>query len=78
MVKKEIERIYHEHNGIDGYRTMKIYLEREGYTLSLPTVHKYMNKEMKLISVVRPKKPDCRPGKAHKVFENKINQNYRY
>jgi transposase InsO family protein len=76
VVKKEIERIYHEHNGIDGYRTMKIYLEREGYTLSLPTVHKYMNKEMKLISVVRPKKPDCRPGKAHKVFENKINQNF--
>ena len=31
---------------------------------------------MKLLSVVRPKKPDCRPGKAHKVFENKINQNF--
>ena len=76
MIKKEIEKIYHDHNGTTGYRSMKIYLERKGYPLSLPTVHKYMNKEMKLFSVVRPKKTVSTSGKPHKVFENKLNQDF--
>jgi len=35
-----------------------------------------MNTELGLHSIVRPKKPDCSQGKAHKIFENKINQDF--
>ena len=42
---------------------MKVYLERKGYGYSRTTIHKYMNKELKLRSIVRPKKPKCEQGK---------------
>ena len=35
-----------------------------------------MNTELGLRSIVRPKKPDHQQGKAHKIFENKINQDF--
>ena len=38
--------------------------------------HKYMNKLLGLKSIVRPKKTTYKQGEAHKVFENKINQNF--
>ena len=28
--KEQIKAIYHEHNGVDGYRMMRAYLERKG------------------------------------------------
>ncbi len=56
---------------------MQIYLSRAGYYLSRLTVHKYMNRELGLTSVVRPKKPDYMKGKAHKVFDNKLKQDFR-
>ncbi len=68
--------MYHSHNGVDGYRTMKIYLERRGYNYSPTTIHKYMNRELSLRSIVRPRKPESRPGKAHKVFDNKLKQDF--
>lgn len=37
---------------------MKVYLERKGYSYSNTTVHKYMNTELGLRSVVRPKNQD--------------------
>ena len=55
---------------------MKIYLERKGYFCSFKTVHKYMNKELKLHSIVRPKKPEYEHGKPHKIFENKLKQDF--
>ena len=75
-VKQQIEEIYHGHGGVDGYRTMRIYLGREGISLSLVTVHKYMNTELGLKSIARPKRPDYRKGKAHKVFDNKLGQDF--
>ena len=36
---------------------MKVDLERKGYSYSLTTIHKYMNTELGLRSIVRPKKP---------------------
>ena len=75
-VKAQIEEIYHEHNGVDGYRSMTIYLSRKGYAYSATTIHKYMNVEMGLCSIVRPKKPDYERGKPHKVFENRLNQDF--
>ena len=75
-VLDQIQTIYHEHNGVDGYRSMKIYLERKGICRSTLTVHKYMNTELGLFSTVRRKKPDYRKGKAHKVFDNLLKQEF--
>ena len=55
---------------------LKVYLERKGYSYSNTTVHKYMNTELGLRSVVRPKKPGYEHGNPHKVFDNKLKQNF--
>ena len=75
-VQEQIRKIYHRHNGVDGYRSMTAYLEREGYRYSAATIHKYMNTEMGLYSVVRRKKPGFLPGRTHKIFENKLHQDF--
>ena len=75
-VQEEIRKIYHSHNGVDGYRNMKVYLERKGYSYSASTIHKYMNAELGLRSIVRPKKPEYKYHKAHKIFENKLEQDF--
>ena len=31
-VQQQIKKIYHSHNGVDGYRNMTIYLECIGYS----------------------------------------------
>ncbi len=72
----QIEEIYHSHSGVDGYRSMTVYLDRRGYGYSAATIHKYMNTELGLRSVVRPKKSDYEHGKLHKVFENKLKQDF--
>ena len=72
----QIEEIYHSHNGVDGYRSMTVYLARKGYRYSPVTIHKYMNTELGLHSIVRPKKPRYEHGKPHKVFENRLKQNF--
>jgi len=75
-ILEQIQEIYHAHHGVDGYRSMKVYLERKGIYLSNLTVHRYMNTELKLLSIVRRRKPDYRKGNAHKVFENLLNQEF--
>ena len=75
-VKALIREIYHTHNGVAGYRTMAVYLTRRGCRYSTATVHKYMNTEMGLYSLVRPKKPGYRRGKPHKIFENRLQQEF--
>ena len=75
-VQAQIREIYHEHNGVDGYRSMTVYLARKGFHYSPITIHKYMNTEMGLYAIVRPKKPEYLHGKPHKVFENKLAQNF--
>ena len=73
----EICQIYHYNNGIIGHRNMRIFLARKGIHLSKTTVHKYMNKELKLYSIVRKKKPGYVKGNSHKVFPNLIEQNFQ-
>ena len=75
-ILSEIKKIYHEHEGVDGYRSMRVFLERKNIRISATTVHKYMNKELKLYSIVRRKKPNYEKGTPHKVFENLINQDF--
>ena len=55
---------------------MTVYLARKGYHYSPATIHKYMNAELGLRSIVRPQKTDYEQGKPHKVFENKLQQNF--
>ena len=75
-VQEQIRSIYHSHNGVDGYRSMRAYLKRAGHSYSAATIHKYMNTQLGLRSIVRPKKPGAKPGKPHKVFENKLKQDF--
>lgn len=74
--KSLISEVYHSHGGTDGYRRVHAYLMRQGIFISLQTTHKYMNTEMHLYSIVRKKKPDYEHGTQHKVFDNKLNQNF--
>lgn len=76
IVLKKIKELYHKYNGVCGHRMIKIYLEREGYNYSKTTVHKFMNKELKLKSTVRRKKPNYIKQEAHKVHENKLNRDF--
>ena len=76
MIKASIRDIYHSHGGVDGYRTMQVYLRRKGTYISCATVHKYMNTEMQLFSVSRRKKPGYVHGAAHKVYDNRLKQNF--
>lgn len=76
-VHRQIAEIYHSHNGIDGYRSMTVYLERRRYHYSSAAIHKYMNRELGLCSIVRPKKPGTKPGKPHRVFENLLKRDFQ-
>lgn len=73
----EIRKIYHQDNGVDGYRSIRVFLERKNIKLSNPTVHKYMNKELSLFAIVRKKKPNYEKGSAHKIFDNLIKQEFK-
>ena len=55
---------------------MKVYLERKGVVLSHVIVHKYMNKELELVSIFRRKNPTYKCREIHKKFDNLINQNF--
>ena len=55
---------------------MHAYLQRRGISISPLTVHKYMNTELQLFSIVRKKKPAYKKGTPHKIFENKLNQDF--
>lgn len=72
----QIEEIYHSHNGIDGYRKMRIYLDRRKIKLSPLTVHKYMNTELHLRSVVRRKKPPYQKSHPNKIFPDLLQRNF--
>ncbi len=53
-----------------------MYLEQKGYCYSLPTLHESSNSELGLKSIVRRKNPGYMHGKPHKVFENKLKQDF--
>ena len=55
---------------------MQYYLANKGYIVSAVTVHKYMNKELGLCSIVRKKKLQFQRTQPYKTFENLINQNF--
>jgi transposase InsO family protein len=75
-ILQQIEEVYHEHNGVAGYRQIQVYLARKGIKRSALTIHVYMNQILGLHSIVRPKKPDYCKGKPHKIFPNLLNQDF--
>ena len=75
-IKCEISDIYHSHNGTDGYRTVHVYLLRRGYKISRLTVHKYMNTDFSY-SPLQGHRPDCECSAPHKVFENRLQQDFK-
>ena len=75
-ILKLIEYYYHKYNGVYGYRFMRIFLKREGILLSSYTVHKYMNKELGLKSVVRRKKNKYVKSGTGSVFPDLINRDF--
>ena len=55
---------------------MRVFLARKNIYLSKTTIHKYMNKQLGLKSILRRKKPGYVKDKAHKVFSNLVNQDF--
>ena len=55
-VQAQIHEIYHEHNGVDGYRSMTVYLARKGYHYSPATIRRCMKLKMGVRSIVCPQK----------------------
>ena len=73
--KQQILSIYYEYDGRPGYRMMVIFLKRRGISLSRTTVLKYM-RELKLRSVVMPKKPRYHKGDCYKKFNDLLKQDF--
>ena len=55
---------------------MTPYLKRAGHSYRTATIHEYMNTQMGLRSIVRPKKLWIKLDKPHKIFENKLKQDF--
>lgn len=75
-VQEQSRDIYHRYHGVDGYRSMTPYLKRAGHSYRTATIHEYMNTQMGLRSIVRPKKLWIKLDKPHKIFENKLKQDF--
>lgn len=74
-VQTKIVEVYHERNGIPGYRMMFDLLSNMGIHLSKCTIHKYM-KELNLRSITRRKKVNYTKGIENKIFPNLLNQDF--
>lgn len=72
-----IKKVYRQEREIPGHRMMKKLIEKEGIYISKTTAHRYMNKELKLYSIVKRKNENTRKGTANEVFPNLLNQNFK-
>ena len=73
---EQMKRIYYNNNRILGHRPMRIFLKRQGISLSKTTVHKYMNQILDLHAIVMRKKPAYMRGTKNKIFPNLLKQNF--
>lgn len=76
IIYERIKYIYYNSNRTVGHRMMRIFLSRYGIHLSKTTIHKYMNKTLRLAAGIMGKKSSCPAGKKHKLFDNLLNQNF--
>ena len=75
-ILEQIKRIYYNNNRILGHRPMRIFLKRQGISLSKTTVHRYMNRILGLHAIVMRKKPAYMRGTKNKIFPNLLKQNF--
>ncbi len=76
-ILKCIKELYYESDGRPGYRMMQKLLLNKGIVLSLQTVRKYMNVELKLKSVTRKPKHHYHKGsEAYAVSNNLLQQDF--
>lgn len=68
-VMAPIKNTYHSHNGVNGYQSIKAYPARRGYDYSPATIHKYINIELSLRSIVRPKSWDMNTGRRTRYLK---------
>jgi len=71
--QRKIVSVYHQANGVPGYRMMRDLLVPYGFVYCNATIYKYMM-ELGLRSIVRRKKPKYQKGKANNIFPNLLNQ----
>ena len=74
-IQKRIVAIYHQKDGVPGYRQMKQYLVQEDVYISELTCHHYMH-ALGLKSIVCPRKPAYVKEIAHTIFPNILNQQF--
>ena len=75
-IQRLIQTLYHECNGIPGYRTMRELLRGKGIQIRVQSVRKYMNVDLSLKSITRKKKRQFKKtGEAYAVFANLLEQN---
>ena len=74
-IQKRIVALYHQEDGVPGYRQMQSYLAQEGIHITTLTSHRYMC-ALGLKSIVRRRKPDYIKGTVHKVFPNILNRDF--
>lgn len=67
--------IYHDHDGVPGYRMLRDYLAMEGEVFSAYTIWKYAH-ELNLKSVVRKKHYIYVKGRQDHIYPNLINRNF--
>lgn len=73
-----IKSIYDKHHGAVGYPTMKIYLERKGFSIGRSTAHIYMNKELDLKCVIRRKRQRWKTSPFKRIaYPNLLNRDFR-
>ncbi len=75
-IYERIKYIYYNNNRTVGHRAMRIFLSRYGIHLSKTTIHKYMNKDLNLATVIMREKPGYKACKKHRIFDNLLNQNF--
>jgi len=71
-----IKNIYHEHKGRYGYRRIHLALRRQGVMLNHKTVQRLMA-QLKLKSIVRPKKYRSYKGEVGKTAPNVLKRDFK-
>ena len=72
---EQIKMIYYN-NQILGHKPMRIFLKRQGISLSKIYLHEYRNKILRLHAIMLRKKPSYVRGTKNKIFPNLLKQDF--
>lgn len=74
-LKQHVQRIYHEHKGLYGYRRVASAIRSQGTLVNRKVVERLMA-NMNLKSIVRPKKYRSYRGMVGKIAQNLLERNF--